>query len=103
MGREKRMLVNTALLTGTSLCMRAIGMVFQVYLSNRLGPAGIGLFQLVMSVSTLAATIAISGVRFAATRLLSEDWARAIRAGSGRRYCAAASTRGLSVRRSASG
>ncbi|MBQ8025930.1 MAG: oligosaccharide flippase family protein [Oscillospiraceae bacterium] len=73
MGREKRMLVNTALLTGTSLCMRAIGMVFQVYLSNRLGPAGIGLFQLVMSVSTLAATIAISGVRFAATRLLSEE------------------------------
>ncbi|MBQ8974575.1 MAG: oligosaccharide flippase family protein, partial [Oscillospiraceae bacterium] len=73
MGRRKKMLINTFLLTGTSLLMRSTGMVFQVYLSRLIGAAGIGLFQLIMSVSTLAATIAISGIRFASTRIISEE------------------------------
>jgi stage V sporulation protein B len=51
--------------------MRAVAMLFQVWLSRRIGTAGIGLFQLIMSVSSLAATVAISGIRFAATRLIS--------------------------------
>ena len=35
--------------------------------------SGIGLYQLVLSVSVLFATFAISGIRFAATRLISEE------------------------------
>jgi stage V sporulation protein B len=73
MPRGKTMLMNTILLTATSLVMRSVGMSFQVYLSNRIGAAGIGLFQLIMSVSMLAATFAISGIRFATTRLVSEE------------------------------
>jgi stage V sporulation protein B len=74
------MLLNTALLTATSLLMRGVAMVFQVWLSKRIGAAGIGLFQLIMSVASLAATFAISGIRFAATRLISME----LGAGSGR-------------------
>lgn len=72
MKREK-LIVNTALLTGTSIVMSCIGMAYQVWLAGRIGAAGIGLFQLVMAVAGLAATVAVSGIRFAATRLISEE------------------------------
>ena len=65
--------MNTALLTGSSLVMSLISMSFQVWLAGRIGSAGIGLYQLVVSVSFLCTTFAISGVRFAATRLVSEE------------------------------
>ena len=48
-------------------------MVFQVWLAGRIGSAGIGLYQLVLSVTGLCATFAISGVRFASTRLVAEE------------------------------
>jgi stage V sporulation protein B len=73
MSRGKTMLKNTILLTGTSLLMRTVGISFQVYLTKKIGASGIGLFQLIMSVSMLAATFAISGIRFATTRLVSEE------------------------------
>lgn len=73
MSRGKRLLINTLLLTVSAFLMRTVGMSFQVYLSNIIGASGIGLFQLIMSVSMLAATFSISGVRFATTRLVSEE------------------------------
>ena len=69
----KRLIVNTALMTSASLLMRCIAMGFQGYLSGRIGAAGIGLYQLVMSVELLATTFAVSGIRFAVTRLVSEE------------------------------
>lgn len=73
MNRTKKMLMNTILLTGTALVMRTVGMAFQVYMSKKIGASGIGLFQLIMSVSMLAATFSISGARFATTRLVAEE------------------------------
>jgi stage V sporulation protein B len=64
---------DTALLTASSLVMRCIALVFQVWLVSRIGAAGVGLYGLVGSVSFLAATVAISGIRFASTRLISEE------------------------------
>lgn len=71
--RKQKLIVNTALLTGSSVVMRCIALAFQVWLVGRIGSAGIGLYQLVMSVSVLFATFAISGIRFATTRLVSEE------------------------------
>lgn len=68
-----RLIKNTAMLTASSLLVRIIGLTFQVWLAGRIGSAGIGLFQLVMSVGMLGNTVAISGIRFAGTRLLSEE------------------------------
>ena len=70
---RKTLIYNTLLLTATSLLMSFIGMAFQVWLVGRIGSAGIGLYQLVLSVTGLMATFAISGIRFAATRLISEE------------------------------
>ncbi|MDO4990716.1 MAG: MATE family efflux transporter [Eubacteriales bacterium] len=71
--RNRKLLYNTALLTVSSLTMNAIAMAFRAWLVGRIGTAGIGLYQLVVSVMNLTATFAISGVRFAATRLVAEE------------------------------
>lgn len=73
MKKNKQLVFNTALLTSSGLVMRCIALAYQVWLAGRIGASGIGLFQLVMSVQFLCATFAISGIRFAATRLVSEE------------------------------
>ena len=73
MALRKKLIYNTALLTCSSLLMNCIGMAFQIWLVGRIGTAGIGLYQLVCSVTALSATVAISGIRFACTRLVSEE------------------------------
>ncbi|MBQ3702293.1 MAG: oligosaccharide flippase family protein [Oscillospiraceae bacterium] len=70
---KRTLLYNTALLTASSLLMSGISMAFQVWLVGRIGSAGIGLYQLVLSVTGLCATFAISGIRFASTRLVAEE------------------------------
>ena len=70
---NRRLVQNTLLLTAASLLMQGIGMAYQVWLAGRIGAAGIGLFQLTLSVLNFGATFAISGVRFASTRLIAEE------------------------------
>ncbi len=79
--KRNRLLYNTILLTFSSLLMNCIGMAFQAWLAGRIGSAGIGLYQLTLSVTNLGATFAISGIRFAATRLVSEELGRQNQAG----------------------
>ncbi|MDR0406207.1 MAG: oligosaccharide flippase family protein, partial [Clostridiales bacterium] len=69
----KVLFINVILLTAASLLMRTIAMAFQVYLSNKIGSEGIGLFQLILSVYFFAVTLATSGIRLAATRLVAEE------------------------------
>lgn len=74
--QNRRLIRNTALLTLSSLLMSGIGMAFQVWLAARIGAAGLGLYQLTLSVANLGATFAISGIRFASTRLIAEELGR---------------------------
>lgn len=60
MHTHRRLIVNTALMTGSSIVMRCIALVFQAWLVGHIGAAGIGLYQLVLSVSVLFANFAIS-------------------------------------------
>ncbi len=68
-----RIAKDTALLTAAALLTRLIGLGYQSWLARRIGAAGIGLWQLVVSVNVLSVTLAISGIRFTATRLVSEE------------------------------
>lgn len=77
MSRKKQILINTALLTASTLMLRLIGMVFQAWLASRIGAEGIGLYQLSGAVTTLSGVLAVSGVRFASTKLVSEESAAA--------------------------
>ena len=73
MGRWRKLAVNTALLTGSSLVMHCIALSYQVWLVGKIGSAGIGLFQLIVSINVLCVTFAVSGVKFTTTRLVSEE------------------------------
>lgn len=61
------------MLTGVNLLLRFVGTSFQVYLSGNIGPAGIGLVQLVMSVGALAMVAGIGGIRTATMYLTAEE------------------------------
>ena len=61
------------LLTGVNLLLRFAGTSFQVYISNRLGPAGVGLLQLVMSVGSLALVAGMAGIRTGTMYLTAEE------------------------------
>lgn len=64
------------LLTLVNLLLRMVGTSFQVYISGRIGAAGVGLLQLVMSVNGLALVAGIAGVRTAAMYLTAEELGR---------------------------
>ncbi len=72
MKRIKTFALNVALLTATTLVMRSIAVGFNVYISNKLGDSGMGLFTLILSVYGFSVTLALSGVNLAATRLTAE-------------------------------
>lgn len=66
---------NAFILTATSLILRTVGIFFRVYMAGKLGAEGMGLYQLVFSVYTLAATFAAAGICTAVTRLVTDELA----------------------------
>lgn len=64
------------MLTAVNLLLRFAGTTFQVYLSGRIGAAGIGLLQLVMSVGSLAMVAGIGGIRTATMYLTAGELGR---------------------------
>ena len=83
--RRSAFLQNAALLTVTSLLLRGVGILFRIYLAGRIGPEGMGLYQLVISVYMLVSAFAAAGLCTAVTRLVTDalcrgDRGRALRA-----------------------
>lgn len=74
MSRIKLFLFNTVILTLTSILIRAIDMFFSVYVANKIGSEGSGLFELIMSIYLFATTIANAGISLAATRIVAEEF-----------------------------
>lgn len=66
------MVRHTLLLSLASIWMRGIGMLFQVWLSSRIHADGIGLLQLIGTVSVLASTLGTAGVRVGAMYLIAD-------------------------------
>ena len=75
MNRLKKFLLNGTILTLTSLLLRALGVSFNVYISNTVGAEAMGLFTLISTVYSLAVTLATSGISLATTKLVSEAMA----------------------------
>lgn len=63
---------NALILTATALLLRMAGIFFRVWLADGIGAEGIGLYQVIFSVYTLAATFATSGISTAVTRMVTE-------------------------------
>ena len=73
MRRKLPIFYSALLLTGVNLLLRTVSTSFQVYLSGRIGAAGIGLLQLVLSVGAMALTAGMAGVRTATMYLTAEE------------------------------
>ena len=67
---------NALMLTGVNLLLRMVSTSFQVFISARIGPAGVGLLQLVLSVAGMALTAGIAGIRTATMYLTAEELGR---------------------------
>ncbi|MBQ2774476.1 MAG: oligosaccharide flippase family protein [Clostridia bacterium] len=78
MKNTRRLLINTLILTATAFLMRTIGVSFNIYLTNKIGASGIGLFSLVTTVYTMAVTFSTAGLKLASTRLVVEDNGRGL-------------------------
>ena len=75
--KGKTSLFSAALmLTAVNLLLRFAGTAFQVWLSGRIGAAGIGLLQLILSVNMLALTLGAAGGRTSAMYLTAEALGR---------------------------
>ena len=72
MTRLKKFLINGSILTLSSLLLRAIGVGFNVYISNTVGAEAMGLFTLISTVYSFGITLSTSGVGLATTKLVSE-------------------------------
>lgn len=83
-----RLMTNTVLLTAVSLVMRTIGVSFSVFLTNRIGAAALGQYQLVTTVYGLCITLSCSGIRLAATRLVADALSRGQRTRRAVGFCA---------------
>jgi len=73
LGKKLPIFYNALLLTGVNLLLRLVSTGFQVYLSGKIGAAGIGLLQLVLSVGGLALTAGMAGIRTATMYLTAEE------------------------------
>ncbi|MEE0867336.1 MAG: oligosaccharide flippase family protein [Clostridia bacterium] len=67
------LLKNTLLLSVSSIAIRFIGLLFQIYLAKNVGAEGLGIFGLISSAYTIFVTVSISGMRFSLTRLVAEE------------------------------
>ena len=73
MHRKLPIFYSALLLTGVNLLLRLVSTSFQVHISSQIGPEGVGLLQLVMSVGGLAMTAGMAGVRTATMYLTAEE------------------------------
>ena len=76
MRRKLPIFYSALLLTGVNLLLRLVSTSFQVHISARIGPEGVGLLQLVMSVGGFAMTAGMAGVRTTTMYLTAEELGR---------------------------
>ncbi len=73
--KKRTFVKNAAILTLTSLLLRAVGIFLRVYIAGQIGAEGMGLHALIFTVYTFASAVATAGLSLAVTRLVSEDFA----------------------------
>ena len=72
MSRLKKYLANGFLMTCVALLLRGLGVIFNAYVSKKIGAEALGLYTLLGSVYSFALTLALSGINLTVTRLVSD-------------------------------
>ena len=74
--KRRKLIMNAFILTFATMMIGFVSTSFRVYLSNKIGSEGMGLYQLIMSIHGMTTTISISGIRVTTTRLIAEELGR---------------------------
>ncbi|MEG0387436.1 MAG: oligosaccharide flippase family protein [Niameybacter sp.] len=56
-----------------SVITKALGIISTIYISNSIGPEGVGLYQLTMTVYMMAYTIASAGMSTSVSKMIAEE------------------------------
>lgn len=67
-----KLLKHTLIMTAVNLIMRCTTVGFNAFLTSKIGSSGMGLFQLIITVYTLATTFSSAGIKLATTRVAVE-------------------------------
>ena len=76
MSNCRNYLHNAALLTGSGLVLRLLGMGLRVIVAASLGSEGMGLYQLILALYMVFVSFATAGIHVAAARLAAQSLAR---------------------------
>ena len=68
---KRKFFIQGITLTLISLSLRTMNIWFRSFLTEKIGPEGLGLYQLIFSVFTLAVTLTTSGISLAVTRMVT--------------------------------
>lgn len=71
--KKRRFIINALLLTIITFSLRGVSTLFGIYISNKIGAEGMGLYQLISSIYFVAVMLATSGISVAVTRIVSEQ------------------------------
>ena len=74
--KKKTLIINVAIMTATSLLLRTVGISYRVYVTNKIGAEGMGLYTLIGSAFLFAAIVSTAGISTAVMRLVSEELGR---------------------------
>jgi len=73
---RKKILTGALTLTAAGIITRILGFVYRIYMSNLMGAEGMGLYQLIMPVYTLAWSIACAGFNTTVSKLTAQERAK---------------------------
>lgn len=76
MHKLRQFIKNGLLLSFTSAFLQAVGILFNSYITGKIGADGMGVYQLIMSVYRFAVTFSLGGIGLAATRVVAEQLAK---------------------------
>ncbi|OOO00111.1 MAG: hypothetical protein ATN35_09015 [Epulopiscium sp. Nele67-Bin004] len=74
--KHEGLVINTIVSTFGSVSTRFVGMFLMIYISNKIGAEGIGIYQLAMTVYMMAYMIASAGIITSISKLVAEEISR---------------------------
>ncbi len=74
--KKKSIITGALILTLASIVTRLLGFVYRIYMSNSIGAEGMGLYQLIMPVYSLAWSITCSGITTTVSKLIAQENAK---------------------------
>lgn len=73
--QKKSFVLGTVILMLSNFAVRALGFVYRVFLSNKLGAEGMGIFQLIMPIYSLIILTLTSGISIGVSKMAAEEMA----------------------------